>query len=285
MATLSLEFFPPSSPTGAQALDHELDALASLRPSFVSVTCGAGGSTRRLTREALGRVRARVGVASAPHLICVNATRDELKRVVTDYLAMGVRHIVALRGDPPRGAGMFEPHPQGYACARDLVADLVQMGVPEISVAAYPEVHPEANSPQADLDNLKRKIDAGATRAITQFFFDPDVFLRFRDRAREAGIDAPIVPGILPVGNFGRVREFAARCGASIPSPLARRFAPLDADPDERERVAVDVGTALCTHLARHGVHAFHFYTMNRSALPLAICHTSGLAPPPADDG
>jgi methylenetetrahydrofolate reductase (NADPH) len=276
---VSLEFFPPSTARGKHSLERELAALAVLRPEFVSVTCGAGGSTRRLTRETLRRVRERSGVETAPHVICVDASRTEVKGVVADYVAMGVRHVVALRGDAPRGAGPFSPHRQGYTWATELVADIAQMGVPQISVAAYPEVHPEARSPQADLDNLKRKIDAGATRAITQFFFDADVFLRFRDRARRAGIDIPIVPGILPVNDFRRAREFADRCGASIPTSLAERFTNLEGQPDESARVAAQTGADMCVKLLESGVRGLHFYTMNRSALTLSICEAAGLLP------
>jgi methylenetetrahydrofolate reductase (NADPH) len=279
MHHISFEFFPPSTPRGQESLRRTLSTLAPLGPRFVSVTCGAGGSTRRLTRDTLQRVRDESQVDSAPHLICVGASREEINDVVRDYADMGVRHIVALRGDPPRGQGPFKPHPRGYANAEALVSGLSQLGIPEISVAAYPEVHPEASSPRADIDNLKRKLDAGATRAITQFFFDVDTFVRFAERAAAAGIEAPIVPGILPVGSFARVRDFASRCGASIPRSLQRRFEDVQPDSDTHDRLATEVGAELCTRLREHGVTEFHFYTMNRSALPAAICRAAGLAP------
>jgi methylenetetrahydrofolate reductase (NADPH) len=255
--------------------------LEPMRPKFVSVTYGAGGTTRERTHRTVRRILEETALQPAAHLTCVGASRAEVDDVARTYRAAGVRHLVALRGDPPEGADRYEPHPQGYAYAADLVAGLRQIGDFEISVAAFPEVHPEAASAEADLDNLRRKIDSGATRAITQFFFDDAVYLRFLERARARGIAVPIVPGIMPVTNFARMREFAARCGASVPDSMARLFEGLDADPETRRLVAATAAAEQCRHLAAEGVREFHFYTLNRADLTYAICHILGLRPGP----
>jgi methylenetetrahydrofolate reductase (NADPH) len=266
------------------SLWQAIHRLAPLRPRFVSVTYGAGGSTRDRTHATVRRLLAETDLAPAAHLTCVAASRAEVDAVVRGYRDSGVRHIVALRGDPPDGHTRFAPHPEGYRNAEDLVRGIRAIGDFEISVAAYPEVHPEAVSPQADLDNLKRKIDAGASHAITQFFFDPVVYLRFVERARAAGIGVPIVPGILPVTNFQRVREFATKCGANVPDWLGTLFEGLDSDPSTRNLVAAWVAAEQCRTLQDHGVREFHFYTLNRAELTRSICHILGLRPaqPPA---
>lgn len=275
--SVSFELFPPATPELGAKLWHAIEKLTPLNPAFMSVTYGAGGSTRDRTHATVKRILAETRVPPAAHLTCVGASRDEVDAVGRAYHAAGVRHLVALRGDPPEGATAFTPHPQGYENAAALVAGLNRIADFDISVAAYPEKHPAAPSMQADLDNLKRKIDAGAKRAITQFFFDTDVFLRFVERARASGIGVPIIPGILPVTNFARVRQFAARCGTSIPTWLAHAFDGLDAAPEVRKLVAASVAIAQCEELARHGVRDFHFYTLNRSELTRAICHKLGV--------
>jgi methylenetetrahydrofolate reductase (NADPH) len=243
------------------------------------VTYGAGGTTRERTHATVARIRNETTLEPAAHLTCVGASRIEIDAVARDYWHAGIRHIVALRGDPPAGQGRYRPQENGYARAADLVAGLKRVADFELSVAAYPETHPEAPSAEADLDNLKRKLDAGADRAITQFFFDVDFYFRFLDRARAAGIDVPIVPGILPVGNFAQVKKFASLCGASIPPALAARFDGRDDDPRARAAIAVDVAAAQCRSLRDAGVGEFHFYTLNRAELVLAICDTIGVAP------
>ncbi len=285
---VSFEFFPPADARAAEKLWQCVERLAPLAPRFVSVTYGAGGSTRERTHATVRRIIDHTALTPAAHLTCVGATRDEVDDVARSYYAAGVRHIVALRGDPPRSAARFVPHPDGYANAAELVAGLRRVADFELTVAAYPETHPEAASWRVDLDNLKRKIDNGASRAITQFFFDPDVYLRFVDRARAAGINVPIVPGILPVTNFARVREFAAQCGASVPEWLAQLFAGLDDSPDVRQLVAATVTAEQCVQLCEQGVREFHFYTLNRAELTAAICRILGIgtaAPPSADGG
>lgn len=276
---VSFEFFPPKNEKMQQTLWESVERLAPLAPSFVSVTYGAGGTTRERTHDTVLRIRREAGLSPAAHLTCVGATREEVDEVARHYWAAGIRHIVALRGDPPEGERAYVPHPGGYAYASELVAGLKRVADFEISVAAYPEVHPEAPNAAFDLDNLKRKIDAGASRAITQFFFDPDVFRRFVDRARRAGIRVPIVPGILPVTNFAQVVKFAKTCGASVPPWLAELFDGLDDDPDTRRLVAATVAMEQCRALAADGVKQFHFYTLNRADLTYAICHMLGLRP------
>jgi methylenetetrahydrofolate reductase (NADPH) len=277
---ISLEFFPPKTPTTEEQAWKALALLAPLRPSFVSVTYGAGGSTRDRTHRLVAAIQDETGIPAAAHLTCVAASRDEIDAVAQGYWDAGIRHVVALRGDPPAGSGGYVPRSDGYATAADLVAGLRRIADFEISVAAFPEVHPEAVSAAADLDNLKRKIDAGASRAITQFFFDPDVYLRFRDRARAAGVAMPIVPGILPVANFAQTAKFAAACGAAIPPGMAARFDGLDDDADTRRRVGVAIAAEQCRRLQDGGVRDFHFYTLNRADLTLAICDAIGIRRP-----
>jgi methylenetetrahydrofolate reductase (NADPH) len=277
---ISLEFFPPKTPTTEEQAWKALALLAPLRPSFVSVTYGAGGSTRDRTHRLVAAIQDETGIPAAAHLTCVAASRGEIDAMAQGYWDAGIRHVVALRGDPPAGSGGYVPRSDGYATAADLVAGLRRIADFEISVAAFPEVHPEAVSAAADLDNLKRKIDAGASRAITQFFFDPDVYLRFRDRARAAGVAMPIVPGILPVANFAQTAKFAAACGAAIPPGMAARFDGLDDDADTRRRVGVAIAAEQCRRLQDGGVRDFHFYTLNRADLTLAICDAIGIRRP-----
>jgi methylenetetrahydrofolate reductase (NADPH) len=276
---LSFEFFPPGDAEMEQTLWRSVQRLAPLSPRFVSVTYGADGSTRSRTHQLVTRIQRETPLTGAAHLTCVGASRGEILEIARQYWDEGVRHIVALRGDPPQGATRYEPHPDGFAYAADLVAGLKTVADFDISVAAYPEKHPEAQSAQFDLDNLKRKLDAGATRAITQFFYDVEVFLRFRDRCTAAGIRAPIVPGILPITRFPQVLRFAARCGASIPQWLAERFHGLDDDAETRRLIAASVAIEQVQTLERHGVRDFHFYTLNRAELTYAICHTLGARP------
>ncbi len=281
---VSFEFFPPKTEGAELALWDCIQRLAPVAPAFVSVTYGAGGSTRERTHATVLRIRRETALEPAAHLTCVGATRAEVDAVARRYWDEGIRHIVALRGDPPDvsgpGLGQYRPHPGGYPYASDLVAGLKRVADFEISVAAYPETHPQAQSPAADLANLKRKIDAGASRAITQFFFEPEVYFRFVDRARAAGIGVPIVPGILPVTNFARVREFAKSCGASLPPWLADLFEGLDADAETRKLVAASVAAEQCRLLFEGGAREFHFYTLNRADLVYAICHVLGVRPP-----
>lgn len=278
---VSFEFFPPGTPEMERKLWQALERLAPLAPRFVSVTYGAAGSTRERTHDTVVAIQKRLGLRPAAHLTCIGASRTEIDAVVQRYWQAGIRHIVALRGDPPEGeGGSFRPHPQGYANAAELVAGLKQVADFEISVAAHPEVHPEALSPQADLDNLRRKWEAGASRAITQYFFDVDIFLRFRDRLAANRIDLPLVPGILPVTNFAQVLKFSARCGASVPRWLAAFFEGVDDDPETRKLVAAHVAGEQCRMLQAEGVQEFHFYTLNRPELARAICRLLGIRPP-----
>jgi methylenetetrahydrofolate reductase (NADPH) len=274
---VSFEFFPPKTDEMEQKLWQTIERLEWLAPRFVSVTYGAGGSTRERTHATVTRIRRETPLEPAAHLTCVGASRAEIDAVAEHYWAAGIRHIVALRGDPPAGGAGYLPHPEGYPYAADLVAGLRRVGDFEISVAAFPECHPEAASAKADLDNLKRKIDAGANRAITQFFFDVDVYLRFVERARAAGIAVPIVPGILPVTNFAQVKKFAAQCGASVPVWMATQFEGLDDDPETRRLVAASIAAEQCRLLQASGVNEFHFYTLNRADLTVAICHMIGV--------
>ncbi len=275
-AQVSFEFFPPNTDKMAETLWSAVETLAPLRPRFVSVTYGAGGSTRARTHTTVARIIAEAGLPAAAHLTCVDASKAEIAEVAEGYWASGVRHIVALRGDPPAGKS-YAPHPEGYADAAALVTGLRALHPFEISVAAYPEVHPQAASAKADLDNLKRKLDAGASRAITQFFFSPEAFFRFRDRASAAGIRQEIVPGILPVSNVAQARKFAAMCGAAIPPWMDRLFEGLDAHPQARQLVAATLAAELSRRLYAGGVRHFHFYTLNRAELSYAICHLLGL--------
>jgi len=276
-ADVSFEFFPPKTDKMDVQLWSAIETLAPLNPRFVSVTYGAGGSTRERTHATVARIQRETPLNAAAHLTCVEATRDEIDQVAREYWAAGVRHIVALRGDMPEQGAAYAAHPGGYANAAELVAGLRRLHPFEISVAAYPECHPDSEHAQADLDNLKRKLDAGANRAITQFFFSPDAYLRFRDDAAAAGIDAEIVPGILPVSNVAQVRRFAGQCGAAIPGWMDRLFDGLDERPAARQLVAATVAAELCRKLYAENVRSFHFYTLNRAELAYAICHLLGV--------
>ena len=276
--SVSFEFFPPKTPEMEASLWDTICDLAPIDPSFVSVTYGAGGSTRERTHATVSRIVNEAGLTAAAHLTCVAATRAEIEGVARDYWTAGVRHIVALRGDPPEGEAGYTPHPGGYAYAADLVAGLQSVAPFEISVAAYPETHPEAPSADFDIDNLKRKTEAGASRAITQFFFDNTTFLRFRDKVAAAGIDVPMVPGIMPVGNFKSMTRFAAMCGASVPTWLAEAYEGLDDDPAGRVEVGERIASEQCIELRHHGVDEFHFYTLNRADMTHAICRNLGIS-------
>jgi methylenetetrahydrofolate reductase (NADPH) len=276
---VSFEFFPPADADMEGTLWKSVERLAPLVPRFVSVTYGADGSTRERTHNVVTRIQRETPLVGAPHLTCIGASRGEILDIARKYWDQGIRHLVALRGDPPRGQSQYVPRPDGFAYASDLVAGLKSVADFDISVAAYPEKHPEASSADVDLDNLKRKVDAGASRAITQFFYDTDVFLRFRDRAEAAGIAAPIVPGILPITRFPQVVKFASMCGASVPEWLKDRFNGLDDDPETRRLIAASVAIEQVQELARQGVREFHFYTLNRAELTYAICHALGVRP------
>lgn len=276
---VSFEFFPPGDAAMEETLWSSVQRLAPLAPHFVSVTYGADGSTRTRTHNVVTRIQRETALTGAPHLTCVGASRGEILDIARQYWDQGIRHIVALRGDPPQGATRYEPHPQGFPYAVDLVEGLRKVADFDISVAAYPECHPEAPSRDFDLENLRRKIDAGATRAITQFFYDTDAFLGFRDRCERAGIRASIVPGILPITRFPQVLRFAARCGATIPPWLQHRFDGLDDDADTRRLIAASVAIEQVQTLVRHGIREFHFYTLNRAELTYAICHALGVRP------
>jgi len=274
---VSFEFFPPKSEKMAETLWESIQTLAPLQPRFVSVTYGAGGSTRERTHATVERILAETPLTPAAHLTCVGASRGEIDAIARDYWDMGVRHIVALRGDPPEPGAQYQPHPDGYRDAVALVAGLKQVAPFDVSVAAYPEVHPDSSSRAFDLENLRRKVDAGADRAITQFFFSADCFFRFRDEAAAAGIDVEIVPGILPVSNVATTRRFAETCGASIPPWLNQLFEGLDDLPAARQLIAATVAAELCGQLYAGGVRHFHFYTLNRAELSYAICHLLGV--------
>lgn len=276
---VSFEFFPPANPQMEATLWKSVERLAPLKPRFVSVTYGADGSTRERTHGVITRIQRETELTGAPHLTCIGTSRGEILDIARGYWDQGIRHLVALRGDPPQDEPAYRPHPEGFAYACDLVAGLKSVADFEISVAAYPEVHPSAPSAQFDLDNLKRKIDAGATRAITQFFYDTGRFLHFRERCAQAGIRAQIVPGLLPITRFPQVLRFAAQCGASIPCWLHERFAGLDDDADTRRLIAASVAIEQVQQLTRHGVQEFHFYTLNRAELTYAICHALGVRP------
>lgn len=275
--SVTFEFFPPNTEAMEKTLWTSIERLADLEPAFVSVTYGADGSTRERTHAAVERIMRDTQLTPAPHLTCVGASRAEIDEIAREYWDMGVRHLVALRGDAPKGDDGYVPHADGYAYASDLVEGLLKIGAFDISVAAYPEVHPEAPSADFDLDNLKRKLDAGASRAITQFFFDADVFLRFRDRCAAAGIDSPLVPGILPITRFPQLERFATMCGASIPDWLRDRFDGLDDDEGTRQMIAASVAIEQVRALEKEGIEDFHFYTLNRSELTYAICHALGV--------
>lgn len=274
---VSFEFFPPKTDAMAETLWRSIETLAPLKPRFVSVTYGAGGSTRERTHATVERIVKETALTPAAHLTCVGATREEIDEIARSYWEAGVRHIVALRGDMPELGQAYKPHPDGYANAAELVAGLKAVAPFEISVAAYPESHPDSDCEESDLDNLMRKIDAGADRAITQFFFSADCFLRFRDKLAERRPGIEIVPGILPVSNVATTRRFAGQCGAAIPEWLDRLFEGLDELPAARQLVAATIAGELCGQLYAGGVRHFHFYTLNRAELAYAICHLLGV--------
>jgi methylenetetrahydrofolate reductase (NADPH) len=277
---VSFEFFPPKTEEMEKNLWEAVGRLAPLSPNFVSVTYGAGGSTRERTHSTVRRILKETSLIPAAHLTCVAATRGEIDNVIHAYRDAGVRHIVALRGDPTGGVGeKYAPHPGGYENAADLVAGIRRIADIEVSVSAYPEKHPDSPSVDADIDMLKAKVDAGATRAITQFFFENDLYFRYLDKVRARGINVPIVPGILPVQNFKQTKGFAARCGTSVPNWLADRFEGLDEDVATRKLIAAAVAAEQVLDLVDRGVTDFHFYTMNRADLVYAICHLLGLRP------
>lgn len=278
--SVSFEFFPPKNDKMEASLWSAIDRLEPLSPNFVSVTYGAGGSTRERTHRTVARLVNETGLHPAAHLTCVGASREEIDAVVRDYRELGVKHIVALRGDPLEGIGaIYKPREDGYAYACDLVEGIRKIGDFEISVAAYPERHPESPDWGFEIDNLKRKVDAGATRVITQYFFDNDQFEEFLNRVRAAGIDVPVVPGILPITNFEQTVVFSAKCGASIPDWLTRRFKGLEKDPETRKLVSCAVVGEQVLDLVDRGINEFHFYTMNRAELTFAICHMLGVRP------
>jgi methylenetetrahydrofolate reductase (NADPH) len=277
---VSFEFFPPKTEEMEKTLWEAVTRLAPLSPDFVSVTYGAGGSTRERTHATVKRILDETPLTPAAHLTCVAATRDEVDQVIRDYCAAGVRHIVALRGDPTSGVGArYAPHPGGYENGADLVAGIKRICDVEVSVSAYPEKHPDSPNVESDIDMLKAKVDAGATRAITQFFFENDLYFRYLDRVRARGINVPVVPGILPVQNFKQTKSFAERTGASVPAWLAERFEGLDDDPATRKLIAASVAAEQVLDLVDRGVTNFHFYTMNRADLVYAVCHLLGLRP------
>lgn len=277
---VSFEFFPPKTEEMEKTLWASIARLAPLKPRFVSVTYGAGGSTRERTHGTIARMLRETSLTPAAHLTCVGATKEETDQVVRDYWNIGVRHIVALRGDPVTGAGTkYVPHPGGYEGSPELIEGIKKIGNFEVSVSAYPEKHPDSASMDAELDLLKRKVDAGANRAITQFFFGNDLYFRFLDRVRARGIDIPVVPGIIPVLNFAQVKKFADACGAHVPNSLAERFAGLEHDAETRKLVAATVAAEQVSDLRQRGVNEFHFYTLNRSELVFAICHMLGIRP------
>ena len=280
--TVSFELFPPKTDKALPAFDATVAALDAFEPSYFSVTYGAGGSTRDRTRGCVDRVRRMTGKPVAHHLTCVGASREEIDALARDLWESGVRHIVALRGDPPDGSA-YEPRPDGYAFAPDLVAGLRKVADFEISVGAYPEVHPQALSPESDMDNLKRKLDAGATTAVTQYAFDTDGVLRFVDRARAAGIEAPIVPGIMPVSNLKGLINFSAKCGATVPQWLIDMFDGLDDEPETRSMVAAAVAAEQCRRFAEAGLTEMHFYTLNKAEVTRATCRALGLREREAD--
>jgi methylenetetrahydrofolate reductase (NADPH) len=280
---VSFEFFPPKNEAMQQKLWSAVGKLKPLAPDFVSVTYGAGGATRERTHDTVTRIIREASLPVAAHLTCVAATKSEVDAVLRDYWSAGVRHIVALRGDPPGGPGeRYTPHPGGYANAAELAAAARQIADFEISVGCYPEKHPDSPSAAADIDMLKRKIDAGASRGITQFFYDNDAYFRYLDRVRAAGITIPIVPGIMPITNFAGVRKMADTCGTTIPGRIVKLFQSLDEDPGTRQLIAATVAAEQCLKLAEHGVKHFHFYTLNRDDLAYALCMMLGLRPKPA---
>ncbi len=282
---VSFEFFPPESEKMQKSLWKAVSLLAPLKPKFVSITYGAGGSTRDRTHATVKHLQEMTGLEPAAHLTCVGATVEEVNTVIRGYWEVGVRHIVALRGDPPDGSGgCYKPHPRGYENAAALTAGIKGIGDFLITVAAYPETHPESPSPAADIEMLKRKTEAGAKQAITQFFFNPEHYFRYRDKVAAAGVSIPIIPGIIPVFNLPRIKSFAAKCGTEIPSWLDERFIGLEDDVESRKAVATDIATKLCEELRSGGVEQFHFYTLNQADLTLEICHNLGCNTEPAGE-
>ncbi len=279
-ASISFEFFPPASPAASQRLWNSVERLAPLGPDFVSVTYGAGGTTRERTLSAILAVRERARLDVAGHLTCVAASKHDVLQVARAYAKLGCRRIVALRGDPPGGQEKFTPHPEGFASAAELVAGLAGLNQFEIWVAAYPETHPEAESPEADIDNLKRKLDAGAKGAITQFFFENETFLRFRDRCADAGITAPIVPGILPIEDYDKTCRFAGRCGASVPEWMDKAYTNAE-DYDATALLSTAICAEQCDELIEEGVEHLHIYTLNNPDLPYTVCQALGIEPRP----
>jgi methylenetetrahydrofolate reductase (NADPH) len=277
LPTVSFEFFPPKTERMASTLWQSVQRLTPFKPSFVSVTYGAGGTTRERTHETVRKITQETSLSAAAHLTCVSATSLEVDEIANDYWAMGVRHIVALRGDMPEPGQEYQPTVNGYAYASDLVTGLKKLHDFEISVAAYPETHPEARDLATEIDNLKRKFDAGATRAITQFFFETNDFLHYRDKMAAAKLEMPVIPGILPVTNFKSMEAFAGRCGATVPKWVSQRFEGLDDDLETRSGIAAAMAVEQCKELEREGVNAFHFYTLNRAELTTAICRMLGL--------
>ncbi len=282
---VSFEFFPPKTEKMSEVLWDSIKRLAPLNPRFVSVTYGAGGSTRERTHATVVRILKDTALIPAAHLTCVGASKGQIDDVARRYWDSGVRHIVALRGDPPRDDPSFTPHDDGYANAAELVEGLKGVADFEISVASYPEVHVDAASPDADIDYLKRKIDAGASRTITQVFFDPEVYLRWLDKVRAAGIEVPVVPGIMPVSNFSGAVRFCGMCGASVPLWMHRLFDGLEKDPETRKLVGASIAAEQCRRLQAEGIDEFHFYTLNRADMTYAICHILGLRGDPPPDG
>lgn len=276
---VSFEFFPPHTDKMEEALWTSIRALEPLHPEMVSVTYGAGGSTRERTHATISRILKETDLLPAAHLTCVAASRGEVDDIAREYWDMGVRHIVALRGDMPTVGAPYAPDPEGYVNAADLVSGLKKIGDFHLSVAGYPESHPDSENQDADIDNLKRKIDAGADQAITQYFFDVDMYFRFMDKVLAAGITVPVIPGIMPVTNFAQAKNFSTRCGTSIPKWLENLFGGLDDRPEIRRHVAATVAAEQCMRLYRGGVKKFHFYTLNRSELTTTICHFLGVRP------
>ena len=279
---VSFEFFPPKSDEAEANLWKAIRRLEPLNPAFVSVTYGAGGSTRERTHRTVQRIISETTLRPAAHLTCVEASRDEVDEVIEGYKAIGVDHIVALRGDPPGSAGIggaYQPRADGYANATELTAAIGRVGGFDVTVGAYPERHPESPSIDHDIDVLKAKVDAGATRAVTQFFFDIEAFLRFRDRVRAAGVTIPLIPGVMPVSNFAGLKRMTAACGAALPDWLAAHFDGLDDDPETRKLLAASIAAETCARLQEEGFSDFHFYTLNRAEMSYAICHTLGVRP------
>ena len=276
---MTFEFFPPKTEQSQKELWRCVQKLSKVKPQFVSVTYGAGGSTRDRTHATVEKILADTDLTPAAHLTCVKSSRTQIDNIARDYLNLGVRHLVALRGDPDAGTGSFEPQHDGYKSSLEMIDGLMRIGDFDISVAAYPESHPESRSAKADIEYLKAKVDSGACRAITQFFYDNDHFYRFVDRARAAGIFVPIVPGILPISNYAKTAAFAQRCGTEIPAWIGELFEGLDDDPSTRELVAAAIAVEQCADLMDNGIRHFHFYTLNRSELSNAICRTLRIKP------